>query len=60
MDKDVQIAKEVDLKISVAAGKVILTVSVDSDMLLDELAAKIPGSVDDAVIAVIKAALKVV
>ncbi len=60
MDKELVVAKEVKLDIKIAAGKVQLVIEVDSDMLLDELAAKIPGQVDDAVIQVIKAALKVV
>lgn len=60
MDKEIQVAKEVKIEVKVAAGKVQLLIEVDSDMLLDELAAKIPGQIDDAVIQVIKAALKIV
>lgn len=37
-----------------------LSISVDSDHVLDAIAAAIPGKIDDALIAVIKAALKAV
>lgn len=37
-------------------GKVEM--SVDSDYLIDELAKKIPGQIDDAIFAVLKSALK--
>jgi len=33
-------------------------VSVDSDYFIDKLAAAIPGQIDDAILALIKAALK--
>lgn len=35
-----------------------LKLSVDSDYFMDELAKKIPGQIDDAVIALLKSALK--
>lgn len=35
-----------------------LSVSVDSDYFIDELAKKIPGTIDDAIFAVLKGALK--
>ncbi len=37
-------------------GKVEL--AVDSDYLIDELAKKIPGQIDDAIFAILKASLK--
>lgn len=37
-----------------------LEVGVEVDVLLDKLAAKIPGKIDDAVIGLLKAALKAV
>lgn len=41
-----------------ASGEVTLTATEDVGYFLDKLAAKIPGAVDDAIIGVIKAALK--
>lgn len=41
-----------------ASGEVVLTAKEDVGYFLDKLAAKIPGAVDDAIIGVIKAALK--
>lgn len=35
-----------------------MKMSVDSDYFMDELAKKIPGTIDDSIIAVIKIALK--
>lgn len=35
-----------------------IKLSVDSDYFVDQLAAKIPGQLDDAILAVLKAALK--
>lgn len=62
---------EANIKVVVAGGKISLvlaadtkgidgsvTLSVDSDYFLDELAAKIPGGLDDAIISVLKVALK--
>jgi hypothetical protein len=37
-----------------------VTLSVDSDYFLEELKAKIPGGIDDAIIDVLKIALKAV
>lgn len=51
---------KVEAKYDGAQADVALAVSIDSDLLLDKLAAKIPGQIDDAVIGVIKAALKAV
>lgn len=41
-----------------ASGEVSLVMKEDVGYFLDKLAAKIPGTVDDAIIGVIKAALK--
>lgn len=41
-----------------ASGEVVITAKEDVGYFLDKLAAKIPGAVDDAIIGVIKAALK--
>jgi hypothetical protein len=41
-----------------ASGEVVITAKEDVGYFLDKLAAKIPGAVDDAIIAVIKSALK--
>lgn len=64
---------EAKWKIDLAAGRVIfkaayeglgggaeLLVSLKSDYLIDELANKIPGKLDDAVLSVLKAALAAV
>lgn len=66
-----QISPEAKAKVVLAAGKLTLTadldtggldaqvsVSVDTDYFLDELAKKIPGQIDDAIIAVLKSAMK--
>lgn len=45
------------LDAGVAYGSAGLVVKVDAAAVLDALAAKIPGTVDDAIIGVIKAAL---
>jgi len=60
-----------DLKVEVVAGKILVSVSaakpgaqadlkvnLDPDHFLDKLAAAIPGQIDDAVINMLKAALK--
>lgn len=39
-------------------ASVNVIVNLKADVLLDKLAAKIPGTIDDAIISVIKAALK--
>jgi hypothetical protein len=71
MEKDIALGPEGQLVMKLEAGKVVislsdvhasgsvsLSVSEDAGYFLDKLAALIPGQVDDAVIAVIKAALK--
>lgn len=68
-----QVGPELKYDIVVAGGKVkisvsydgaqadaSLVISLDSDLLLDKLAEKIPGKIDDAVIGLIKVALKAV
>lgn len=73
VDKEIKIGTEGDIDVKLAGGFVTIeakyagsetqasaSVSISVDKLLDKLAAKIPGQVDDAVIAVMKAALKVV
>lgn len=68
---DKELGPEAGAKIELAAGKIILSMaldskglggelklSLDSEYFLDELAAKIPGQIDDAVLAVLKAAFK--
>lgn len=65
------VGPEAKVKVVVSGGKLSLvalldtkgvdanvSVSVDSDYFLDELAKKIPGQVDDAVINILKIALK--
>lgn len=66
-----QLSPEAKMKVEITGGKIMLsadldtagmdaavTVAVDSDYFLDELAKKIPGTIDDAIIAVLKTALK--
>jgi hypothetical protein len=66
-----QLSPEASVKVEIVSGKIIMkaemdtkgldalaSMSVDSDYFLDELAKKIPGVVDDAVIAVLKQAIK--
>lgn len=68
---DKQIGAEAKVKMSVSGGKLMLTasdemkgmgidvsVSVDTDYFLDELAKLIPGTFDDMVIGLAKSALK--
>lgn len=68
---DKQLSPESSVKIVMAAGKISLigmldtkgldlqvVASVDSDYFFDELAKKIPGQLDDAIIAVLKATIK--
>lgn len=72
MEKKIELGSEANVDVLLKDGKVILvakydgketdaelSVSVSVDMLLDKLAAKIPGQIDDAVIGLLKAALKV-
>ena len=71
MEKVLVDGKEVDVGIEIANGKVEFSAVyggagggaefkayVSSDYLLDKLAAKIPGTFDDALIAIAKEALK--
>ena len=66
-----ELGPEADVKLSVVAGNLVLAsayagkgagakleVSVSSDYFIDELAKLIPGSIDDAIFAVLKSALK--
>lgn len=68
---DKPLGPEAGAKIEIAGGKISLVLgldtkgldgevklSVDSDYFFDELAAKIPGGLDDSIIAVLKVALK--
>lgn len=68
---DKQISPEAKVKLVVGGGKiglagvldtkgvdVNLSVLADVDYFIDELAAKIPGQLDDAILAVLKSALK--
>lgn len=68
---DVKLGEEGKLELDVKGGKLIMRVtydgkqvdasaqvSADVELFLDKLAAKIPGQVDDAVIGVMKMALK--
>lgn len=71
MDKVLLDGKEVDVDLQIAEGKVKLKavyaghggganveLFVSSDYLLDKLAAAIPGTIDDAILAIAKEALK--
>lgn len=65
-----QLSPEASAKMDITGGKLILSalldtkgvgaqvgVSVDVDYFIDQLAAKIPGTVDDAIFVVLKAAM---
>lgn len=71
MEKVILDGKELDVKIEFKEGKLALIVQdegkqgggqielhLSTDALLDKLAAAIPGTLDDAVIAIVKEALK--
>lgn len=71
MEKDIELSKEAGLKIEVVGGKVKVAVKLDTkgvdaevavllepDYFADKLKEAIPGKIDDAVIDVLKAALK--
>lgn len=71
MDKAIAIGAEGSLDLKLEGGKLVivgkhvhasgeidLSISEDAGYFLDKLAALIPGQIDDAVIAIIKAALK--
>jgi hypothetical protein len=66
-----QIGSEGQAKVEISGGKLSLValfdskgldgevkLSVDADYFMDELAKKIPGQLDDAVLAILKGALK--
>lgn len=66
-----ELSPESKMKVELKGGKVILSAdfasggldaqlsaSLDTDYFMDELAKAIPGQIDDAIIAVMKAALK--
>lgn len=68
-----QVTPEVSVKVEIKDGKIVLSSLIDTaglggnvslhvgaDYFLDELAKKVPGQIDDAIIAVLKAALKAV
>lgn len=68
---DGQIGPEAKYKVSLDAGKLIIAMGYDGveadaemsiklevDLFLDKVAALIPGKIDDAVIAMLKGALK--
>ncbi len=71
MELDKSLSSELKLDLDVKDGKIIISVTydgkgldstislaVEGDYFLDKLAAKIPGSIDDLVIAAIKSAMK--
>jgi len=73
MEKEVVLSKESKVEVKLAAGKLYLvakydgadtdaevSVGIEVDLLLNKLKEKIPGQIDDAVIEVLKAALKVI
>lgn len=73
MEKAIELGKEGKVDIKLANGKLYLIggydgvdldakleVGIEVDVLFDKLKAKIPGQIDDAIIEVLKAALKVV
>ncbi len=66
-----QLTPEASVKVVIAEGKIALvalldtkgmdvslSAAVDSDYFFDELAKKIPGTIDDAVFALLKGAVK--
>mgnify|MGYP003510056286 CR=1 FL=1 len=72
MDKQIGIGTEGKVDIKLANGKLYLigkydgaqadaelSVGIEVDMFIDQLKAKIPGQIDDAILEVLKAALKV-
>lgn len=73
MEKQIPVGTETKVDIKLANGKlyligkydgadadVDLSLGIEVDLLIDKLAAKIPGAVDDAIFGVLKAALKVI
>lgn len=72
MDKEIAIGTEAKVSVQVKDGKVFLVAAYDGkqldadlklgievDLFIDQLAEKIPGKVDDAILGVLKAALRV-
>ena len=71
MEKTMEVSKELDVKIEVKEGKIILIgdyegklggakleLSVCTDQLIDAITAKIPGEIDNKLGELLKAALK--
>lgn len=71
MEKTMEVSKELDVKVEVKAGKIVLTseyegkiggakleLSVSTDQLIDAITAKIPGEIDNKLGELLKAALK--
>lgn len=55
---DLKIGAVAELKLEFKAGKLVASAEVGADELLDLIAAKVPGTIDDAVLGLLKAALK--
>jgi len=68
-----ELGAETNLKLDIVAGEIVITiahqsaaakgdlkVAVDAGYFLDKLAEKIPGTIDDAILAIMKSALKAV
>lgn len=53
-----KVANGVDAKADLIDGKVVIVVTADSAVAIDELKKLIPGTIDDAVLEVLKTALK--
>ena len=71
MEKSVEVSKELEVKIEVKEGKIILIgdyegklggvelkLSVSTDQLIDAITAKIPGEIDNKLGELLKSALK--
>ena len=71
MEKSVEVSKELEVKIEVKEGKIVLIgdyegklggvelkLSVSSEQLVDAITAKIPGQIDDKLGELLKSALK--
>lgn len=71
MEKSVEVSKELEVKIEVKEGKIILIgdyegklggvelkLSVSAEQLVDAITAKIPGEIDNKLGELLKAALK--
>jgi hypothetical protein len=66
-----QISPEASAKVEIIAGKIqlsavvdtggvdgMISIAVDGEYFIDELSKKIPGTLDDAILAVLKSAIK--